>query len=217
MFTHLNTITPLQIKSIDGPQGRFYSTPTGKYPSITTILGFGEKEWLNDWRESLGAQKADNEMKRAAIRGTAVHLMLEKQIQNDENPTKDQHIDNIAEFNSLRFEIKKLDNILLQEAALYSDTMGIAGRVDCIAEYNGKLAIVDFKTSTRTKKQTMIFDYFLQTTAYALMFGELYDIHIDDIVILMSVERGLPAVFKGKVDEYVEPLLKRINTYKNLA
>lgn len=215
MFVHLNTISPLNLKSFDGPNGRHYTIPTGeKYPSITTILGHGEKVWLTEWRASMGPKNADREMKRAAERGTAVHLMLERKLQNDLDPTKGQHIDHIVEFNSLKCYSNSLNNILLQEAALYSETLQIAGRVDCIAEYKGKLAVVDFKTSTNFKSEAMIFDYFLQTTAYALMVGELYNIYIEDIVIIMSVEKGaLPLIFKGKVDNYIKPLLSRIRNY----
>lgn len=214
MFVHLDNLIPLLIKSVDGPKGRHYTTPEGnKYPSITTILGHGEKVWLKDWRDSLGAINADKEVKRATDRGTAVHLMLERQLQNDPNPTIGQHIDHITEFKSLKLHIRFLNNILLQEAALYSNLLKIAGRVDCIAEYKGKLAVVDFKTATRSKSEQLIQDYFLQTTAYALMVEEIYDIHIEDIVIIMSVERGVPMLFTGKVDDYIYPLIKRINTY----
>ncbi len=217
MFNHLNTIAPLLLKSIDGPRGRIYTTPSGnKYPSITTILGSGEKPWLADWRNSLGPANADKEMKRAADRGTAVHLMLERFINNETDPTRNQHIDHINEFKSLRSYIKPIDNILLQEAALYSDTLKVAGRVDLIADYKGKISIIDWKTSTRSKTQDMIKNYYLQTTAYALMVDEIYDIVIEDIVILMSVEKGgMPLIFKGKVDDYVENLLEKLHEYHN--
>ncbi|MCK9369621.1 PD-(D/E)XK nuclease family protein [Candidatus Dojkabacteria bacterium] len=213
MFTHLDTITPIQLKSVDGPKGRFYNTPGGKYPSITTILGSGEKPWLTSWRDSLGPIKADKEMKRASDRGTAVHLMLERFVNNDPNPTRGQQIDHINEFKSLRNYIRPIDNILLQEAALYSDTMKIAGRVDLISDYKRRIATIDYKTSTGSKTEQMIQNYFLQTTAYSLMVGEMYDIIIEDIVIIMSVERGVPLVFKGKVDDYIEDLLKKISEY----
>jgi genome maintenance exonuclease 1 len=214
-FTHLNTIVPLNLKSIDGPKGRVYTTPEGmKYPSITTVLGSGEKPWLRDWRAALGPVKADKEMKRAADRGTAVHLMLERYLNNDPDPTYGQHIDHINEFTPLKMHVRSIDNILLQEAALYSDELQVAGRVDLIAEYKGKLAVIDWKTSTRAKTPEMIQNYYLQTTAYALMVDELYNITIDDIFILMSVERGsLPLIFKGKVENYIEPLLECLYKY----
>lgn len=214
MFIHTNTIVPLNLKSIDTPSGRFYTTPDGvKYPSITTILGSIEKPGLTDWKNSLGPVKATKEMNRAATRGTAVHLMIERLINNEDNPVKEQKIEHIVEFNSLKLLLKNINNVVAQETALYSDLLKVAGRVDCIAEYNGKLCIIDFKTSTNDKNRNIIESYFLQTTAYALMFEELYDILIEDIVIIMSVEKGVPLVFKGKVDDYIQPLLKTINTY----
>ena len=214
MFNHTNTITPLQLKSVDGINGRFYTTPdNNRYPSITTVLGAKEKPGLVDWRNSLGHTAADKEMNRAADRGTAVHSMIEKYLDNDANPIVNHLIEHVAEYNSLKLLLRNINNIITQETALYSDLLKVAGRVDCIAEYKGTLSIIDFKTSTNSKDRSIIEDYFLQTTAYALMFEELYGIKIDNIVILMSVEKGVPLVFKGKVDDYIRPLLFRINTY----
>ncbi len=216
LFTHKNIINPINIKSTDTTNGRFYFTPSGaKYPSITTILGSSPKQGILDWRESLGHAAADKEMKRAAERGSAVHLMIEKYLNNESNPTENQKTSDITEFNSLKMLLRNVNNIVAQETALYSDLLKIAGRVDCIAEYKGKLSIIDFKTSTNSKNNGMIEDYFKQTTAYSIMFGEMYDIHIDNIVILMSVENGLPLVFERSVDENIKPLIKTINTYYN--
>lgn len=215
MFIHTNKIEPVNLKVIEGPKGRFYVTPKGdKYPSITTLLSAGDKPWLTAWRESLGEKKANKEMKRAADRGTAVHLMIERYLNNEDTPTRDQKNEHISEFNSVRLKLKKLNNILVQEAALYSDTLKVAGRVDCIAEYDGVLSIVDFKTSTNDKNESMIQDYFLQTTAYSLMFEEMYGLQANQIVIIMSTERGIvPLVFKKSIDEYIEPLCERIHQY----
>lgn len=215
MFTHLDTITPTELKTIEGPQGRFYITPEGnRYPSITTILGSGNKEWLNEWRNMLGSDKADKETKRASDRGTAVHLMVERFLDNEENVTRGQKIEHITEFNTLRLYLKRVNNILTQESALWSDTLKAAGRVDCVGEYQGKLSIIDFKTSTTSKTDSMIQSYWLQTTAYAIMFQERYGIQIDQAVIIMSVERGaVPLVFKQDIDQYIKPLLECINTY----
>jgi genome maintenance exonuclease 1 len=216
VFTHVDLIQPVEIVSRDTPKGRFYTTPEGnKYPSITTILGAGDKPWLRDWRESMGFEKADKEMKRAAERGTAVHSMIELFLNNDPTPTL-EHTDlgHIACFNQLRIYLRKINNILTQESALWSNTMRVAGRVDCVGEYKGKLCIIDFKTSTNDKVEHQVQDYYLQTTAYALMFQERYNIQIDDIVILMGVEKGaLPLVFQQPVEPYIEPLLRRINSY----
>ncbi len=214
MFKH-SDLTPLQLETIEGPKGRFYITPDGnKYPSITTVLSAQDKPWLTDWRNSLGEKKADKEMKRTASRGTAVHGMIEGFLKNDSNPTEGHNFEHIAEFNSVKLMLRKIDMILLQEAALYSDTMKIAGRVDCVGIYNKIPSIIDFKTSTTDKNESMIQDYLLQTTGYALMFHELYDIQIDQVVIIMSVERGaVPLVFKRPIHDYIAPLCGRINNY----
>ncbi len=214
MFKRSDSIIPLDLTSVDTPRGRFYTTPTGnKYPSVTTVLGAKEKQGLLDWRNSLGPVKADRETKRSSDRGTAVHLMVERFLNNESDPTKHQRIEHIVEFNSLKLLLKNINNIMLQESALYSDDFRIAGRVDCVGEYQGKLSVIDFKTSTNSKPQQAVTDYFLQTTAYAIMVEELYDIVIDDLVIIMSVEKGVPLVFKGKVDDYIAPLAHRINNY----
>lgn len=216
MFNHLDIIKPQEIQVINGPKGRFYVSPvTGnKYPSITTMLGAKEKPHLKEWRNMLGGEKADKEMKRAADRGTAVHEMIENYLNNKENPTAGYLPEHIREFNQVRLKLNKIDNIYTQEIALFSDTLKIAGRVDCIGEFDGKLAVIDFKTSNGDKKNSMIEDYWLQTTYYALAFQEMYDIQIDDLVIIMSSEKGIvPLVFHDKVENWIEPLIERINTY----
>lgn len=216
MFIHNNVITPLQLNSVDSPNGRFYTTPKGdKYPSITTILGAKEKPWLNDWRQSLGPIKADKETKRCADRGTAVHSMIEKFLNNDPHPTNTFAPEHINEFNSVKLNLRKrLNNIQAQEIALFSDALKTAGRVDCIAEWDSALSVIDFKTSTNNKQSSTITDYYLQTTCYALMYQEMYDIQIDNIIIIMTVEKGMvPLIFKQQVDDYIEPLIERINSY----
>lgn len=153
-------------------------------------------------------------MKRAADRGTAVHLMVERFLDNESNVTRDQKIEHVTEFNTLRLHLKNINNIITQETPLWSDLLRAAGRVDCVGEWQGKLSIIDFKTSTNNKTAEMIDSYWLQTTAYAIMFQERYGIQIDQAVIIMSVERGaVPLVFKRDIDQYIQPLLETINTY----
>ena len=166
------------------------------------------------WQQSLGANKAKKEMNRCADRGTAVHEMAENFLNNDPNPTKGRDADHVKGFNQLKFKLKKIDNIRMQEAPLYSHMLGIAGRVDCVGEYDGVLSIIDFKTSNNNKDRDWIEDYFLQATFYAIAWHELTGEAIEQIVILMSVEKGMvPLVFVDTIDKYVEPLLKRIDEY----
>lgn len=194
---------------------RWYTTPEGnEYPSVTTVLGHGEKPWLEDWRNMLGEKKADREKERASKRGTAVHEMAEKYLLNDENPTKGYKADHSKLFNQLKMRLNKIDNIMAQEVALYSDLLKIAGTVDCVGEYDGVLSVIDFKTSNNNKNEDMVHDYFLQCTAYSIAFAEMYDVLIEDIVVLIAVEKGMmPMVYKRKIEEFVEPLQLRINTF----
>jgi len=215
MFNHINAITPTSLKTIEGSTGRFYFTPEGKkYPSITTVLGSQDKQWLTNWRTSLGPEKADKETKRAATRGTAVHLMIERWLNNDPNPTRGQELSHITEFNTLRLYLNQINNIICQEISVWSDLLRVAGRLDCVGEYQNTLSIIDFKTATNNKTLQAIEDYWLQTTAYALMIQERFNIQIDQAVIIISVERGaVPLIYKQPIEQYIAPLLKRINTY----
>jgi hypothetical protein len=196
---------------------RYYTTPAGiVYPSITTMLGHKEKPWLEDWRNSLGHDKAAKETKRAGERGDAIHKIIEIYLSNKltDKALRSYEPEQIAGFNQVKLRLNKVDNIRAQEVAIYSDTLRVAGRIDCIGEYEGTLSIIDFKTSTNVKDKGMIEDYFLQTTAYAIMWAEITGEPIEDIAIIMAVEKGMaPMLFREKIDKYVSPLLKRIDEY----
>ncbi len=215
MFIHTNVPLHEELEAKITNNQRWYTTPSGiKYPSVTTILGEKEKPWLEAWRTMLGPQKAAKETQRCADRGEAVHLMAERYLQNDPDPTKDQERSDIKLFNQLKLRLNKINNIRAQEIPLYSHKLKLAGRVDVVGEYDNVLSIIDFKTSNGNKDDTMIEDYFLQSTAYAIMYHELFGEAIEDIVILIAVEKGMmPLLFKRKIDDYVVPLLERINTF----
>lgn len=212
--TEVPEIFALTDKIVQGQ--RFYTLPTGeRYPSITTILSAKGKEWLNDWRKMLGAEKADKETQRCAERGTAVHEMVERYLNNDEEPTKGHTREHAGLFNQVRLRLNQnVNNIRVQEAPLFSHRLKLAGRVDCVGEYDGVLSIIDFKTSNNNKTNEMIEDYYLQCTAYAVMYYEMYGVFIEDIVIVMAVERGMmPLVFKKKIYDYIDPLVERVEAF----
>ena len=185
---------------------RFYVTPEGeKYPSITTVLSGRNKEGINRWRNHVGNDVANQIMRSAAKRGTAVHTLVEDYLNNEELSRQD--VLPVALFTLLKPELDNIDNIVMQEGGLYSDKWGIAGRVDCIAEYDGKLTVIDFKTSTKEKKEEWIENYFIQCTAYCEMYEERYGKAIDQIAILIVCEDGTIQTFVKDKNDYV-PLLQ---------
>ena len=185
---------------------RFYVTPEGnKYPSITTVLGGRAKEGINAWRQRVGEAVANNIMRTAAKRGTAVHELCENYLNNEE--LKNQEVLPLAMFTLLKPELDNINNIVMQEGGLYSDEWGVAGRVDCIAEYDGKLTVIDFKTSTKEKKEEWVENYFIQGSAYCEMYEERFNQEINQVVILIVTEDGAVQSFIKDKKDYL-PLLK---------
>jgi len=213
MFTHVQISELPQIIQKNKANGkRYYITPDGnEYPSVTTVLGAKEKPWLEDWRKMLGDKKAAKETQRCADRGTAIHSLAEKYLNNEEIITKGVRPEYISDFNKLKLGLNKINNIRAQEVGLYSDRMRIAGTVDCVAEYNNVLSIIDFKTSTNNKTKDMIDDYFKQCTAYAIAWHERTGEAIENITVIIAVERSMmPLIFQEKIENWISPLLKDI-------
>jgi len=193
---------------------RYYVTPEGeKLPSVTTVLGAMKKAEIMAWRKRVGEEAANAISRKAAGRGTNVHTLCERYLNNEK-------LGNIMPdakemFTDLVPYLDNIDNIWYQEQALWSHQLGLAGRVDCIAEYEGKLSVIDFKTSKRIKTKENIQDYFWQTCAYALMTEELTGIPVNDLVIIMAVDNEKPIIFKEKTEDHIEGLLKAIQFYNN--
>lgn len=185
---------------------RVYFTPVGPLPSITTMLGKSapaeKTSYLDAWRARVGNSKADKITNDAATRGTNTHLMLERFVNGEEayklNEFPEAHI-NI--FKSMRLELKKINKVYGQEVVLYSDILGVAGRCDLVAEHQGVLSIVDYKTSSRIKNKEEIGDYWLQTAFYAIAHNEMFGTNIEKLVIIMGVENHLPMVFRKVIDD----------------
>lgn len=220
-FTHTTSHNLPELQVEQSATGkRFYVTPDGnKYPSATTVIGAGEKPWLENWKRMLGDKKAEKEKKRAGARGDAIHDMAERYLKNTdpEELRKEYEPKYVKGFNQIRPYLNRIDNIHAQEVALYSDKLQIAGRVDVVAEYENELSIIDFKTANNARREEQINDYYLQATAYSIMWHELTGIAIDNITIIMSVERGLvPLVFTDTIDKYVKSLLQRIDLYNGV-
>ncbi len=199
--------------------GRTYTTPEGnKYPSITTVLGAtADKAGLDEWVKRVGQEEADRVLHHAGIRGTNVHDMAENLLNNNKDWDKGHNLFDKYTFSSIKPILeKRINNIWAQEVPLYSDRFKIAGRVDCIAEFDGVLTVIDFKTSRKEKKREWISGYFLQAAFYAAAFYERTGIPIRKSAIIMSVDDGPPLVFVQNTHEYLAELMLRRKQYKEL-
>lgn len=210
MFIHSPIdLIEYQTENIDNK--RFYVTPNGKYPSITTIMGSLSKESIDKWKKSVGEETANKISRIACSRGTNMHLMCEEYLNNQKLTCKIP--DALELFYSLKPELNKINNILGQEKVLYSDKLKVAGRVDCIADYDGISSIIDFKTSKKIKSEEDIQSYFLQTTFYALAIAELKNIVVKQVVILMATDNEKPQIFIKPISPYIKPLIKVIKNF----
>lgn len=217
MFNHVGLKTHLpNLKSISHSRKRYYLSPEGTiFPSMTTVLGDLKKDVIMKWRERVGEEEANRISTQAARRGTSVHHMCEDYINN--LPYLNRRMPNEIEmFNSIKPILdERIDNVRCQELALWSEHLGVAGRVDCIAEFDGKLSIIDFKTSSKPKREEWIDNYFMQMAGYAIMFEERTGIPVSQVVNVIALENGgQPQVFIQKRDTWVKPLIEAITSYK---
>ena len=212
MFTHKPIEIPeLETKTVN--RKRCYLTPEGKmYPSITTVLQKNKMKGLMEWRQRVGDDVANYIARTAAQRGTKVHHMCEDLINNKE--VKREPFLAAALFSQIEKVIKdKVDNVYAQECGLYSDRYMVAGRVDCIAEYDGVLSIIDFKTSRSERNDDWNESYYIQASAYAEMFEERTGTPIQQIVILVVTEDGTVQEFVKKKHEYLPLLVETIEQF----
>jgi len=198
-FHHLPPkIEPVNLERKEIGGQRFYVTPGGIFPSVTTVTGHGKKQFFAEWRKNNPA-----ESERVCSRGNTLHSIIEKYL-NNEKIDLSQYTENERDlFFTLKSEIDKINNIRCLEFPLWSKTLELAGRVDCIAEYNGDLSIIDFKGSTKPKFKKDIENYFTQATAYALMWQEMTNEKIKKIKILISCEDGTCQVFEEKTIDHI--------------
>jgi genome maintenance exonuclease 1 len=204
----------LTTESINGR--RHYVTPAGKFPSITTVLGSFPNPALIEWRKRVGEVEANRISNTASSRGTKLHLLAEKYLSNEEINKKEFMPDALSSFYSFKPILDNINRIHKLEVPLYSNKLKVAGRCDAIAEYEGELSIIDFKTSKKEKKEEWIENYFIQATFYGLCYAELTGIVAKNIVILIAVDDGESQVFVKPMKEYVPKTIKKIKEYYRL-
>ena len=199
----------LEVHNIKGL--RFYETPTGeKYPSITTVLGKqpGKQKGLQEWRERVGVAQAQIISGKAARRGSVFHNIVENYLQDEDiSDFKQQNFMAWCMFGEMKSHLdEKINEVVLQEQTMFSSKFKVAGRCDLIGVYKDKLSVVDFKTTTKTKKEEWIGDYFIQCAAYASMFEEHTGEPVEDVVIMMVAEDGEVQLFEKKTADYLPQL-----------
>ena len=217
MFNHVDlNLQPLEREHVDGV--RYYKIPDEeeliKMVSITSVTSHFNKEIFVKWRKRVGNEEADRVTKAATGRGTDMHTLTEHYLKNENLPEVRPISDFL--FKIAKVELNKIDNIYALEGPLYSKELGIAGTVDCIAEYNGELAIIDFKTSKKPKPRNWIEHYFVQCMAYGCMLYEMKGIPIKKLVIIMACENGECVIYEERDKaKYIKLLQQYIRKFIN--
>jgi hypothetical protein len=215
MFNHIDIDLPqLERETIDGV--RYYKVPAAeellRLVSITSVTSHFNKEIFIKWRKKVGEEEAERVTKAATSRGTDMHSLTEHYLKNEKLPEVKPISDFL--FKIAKPELNRINNIYALEGSLYSKQLGIAGTVDCIAEYDGELAIIDFKTSKKPKPREWIEHYFVQCMAYGCMLYELTGISIKKLVIIMACENGECVVYEERdKTKYIKLLTQYIRKF----
>jgi len=215
MFKHIDIELPkLERETIDGV--RYYSVPDEeellRLVSITSITSHFNREIFINWRKKIGEEEAEKITKAATTRGTDMHSLVENYLDNKDLPSVAPMADFL--FKISKTQLNRINNIYALEGSLYSKQLGVAGTVDCIAEYNGELAIIDFKTSKKPKPREWIEHYFVQCMAYGCMLYELTGISVKKLVIIMSCENGECVVYEERdKSKYIKLLTEYIRKF----
>lgn len=212
-FTHKEVAIP-KLERTTAPSGtRVYQTPSGTlYPSVTTVTGLLKKDIIDQWKQRVGEAEATRISKHASSRGTRIHQLCEDYLSNRQ-VTLENMLDHDI-WSSLKLCLDDINHIHALESTLYSDHLQVAGTVDCIAQYKGKLSVIDFKTSKREKDKADISDYFMQCAAYAVAFEERTGIPVSQLVIIMGIDDSPTKIFIEKRDDWVEGFIRLREEYR---
>ena len=215
MFKHIDVNLPkLERETIDGV--RYYKVPNDdellKLVSITSVTSHKNRQFFANWRKKVGEEEADKITRQATSRGTDMHTLVEYHLKNEDIP----EVQPLSQFlfKIAKKDLNRINNVYALEGSLYSKVLGVAGTVDCIAEFDGELAIIDFKTSKKPKPREWIEHYFVQCAAYACMFYELTEIPVKKLVIIMACENGECVVYEERdKSKYIKLLTQYIREF----
>ena len=194
---------------------RHYVTPEGElYPSITTILGEFSKASIQAWRERVGETEANKISGKASRRGTSVHSVCEAYIKNEDGYLDGQTPNIVELFKTIEPFLERIDNVHGVELALYSDHFGVAGRTDLVAEFDGVLSVIDYKTSNKLKKKNWCESYFAQGAFYGIAYEERTKIPVSQVVIIIAVDEEHPQLFVEKRDDWIDKIWEAKKLYE---
>jgi len=214
-FIHRNFLGDLELNKKETNGIRLYNLPNGDWvPSITSVTSFYNRQIFVEWRKRVGNEEANRITRQATARGTDFHQVCQDYLENKELNWDDYQPMTKFMFFHIKNELDKINNIHAIERTLYSEYLGLAGRVDCIAEYEGELAVIDFKTSTKIKPEKWIENYFVQEMFYAAAYYELTGIPIKKLITLMVTPGGEVKVFdKRNKGDYIKLLVRYIKEF----
>lgn len=195
---------------------RYYKVPNSTieqtFVSITSVTSFFNQKIFKEWRNRVGEEEANRITAEATTRGTDTHSLIEAYTSNQQIPVSSEISRNL--FNIIKPSLNRIGKIYGMELGMYSETLGIAGTVDLIAEFDGKLAIIDYKTSKKPKKKEWIEHYFVQAMAYGMMLHELTGMCVKKLVILMACESGDLVVYEEEdLEKYMKLVVKYIKHF----
>ena len=215
IFEHCNYLGDLELEKKDTRGCRLYHLPDGQWvPSITSVTSFYNRQIFIDWRKRIGIEEANKITKRATARGTDFHEAAQAYLENRDLVWEDYLPATKFMFHHAKPYLDKINNIHAIERTLYSEYLGLAGRVDCIAEYEGELAVIDFKTSTKIKPEKWMENYFVQEMFYAAAYYELTEIPVTKLITIMVTPGGEVEVFdKRNKGDYIKLLVRYIKEF----
>ena len=214
-FTHCNYLGDLELNKKETNGIRLYNLPNGDWvPSITSVTSFYNRQIFIDWRKKVGIEEANRITKRATTRGTDFHEAAQAYLMNLQMDWNEFMPLTKIMFAHAKPYLDKINNIHAIERTLYSEYLGLAGRVDCIGEYEGELAVIDFKTSDKIKPEKWMENYFVQETFYAAAYYELTGIPVKKLITLMVTPSGEVKVFdKRNKGDYIKLLVRYIKEF----